>query len=68
MQEYDAWASMSLEMRQAGECLTEKQREAVTLHLLGYTQEEIGERLGVARTAIEGRLKRAFERIQKFLT
>lgn len=45
--------------------LTRRQREAVLLLADGYTHEEAGTELGVSRTAVTMRLKRAGERVQK---
>ena len=48
--------------------LTHKQREAVILYYLyEYTQEEIGEILGISRDSVNDRLEGAEEKIKKFL-
>ena len=48
--------------------LTQKQREAVILYYLyEYTQEEIGEILGISRDSVNDRLEGAEEKIKKFL-
>lgn len=56
-----------LDLEAAFEGLTDKQREALLLYLEGYTQEEIGARLGVNKPAICRRLQRALEAIRSNL-
>ena len=56
-----------LDIEAAIEGLTDKQREALLLWLEGYTQEEIGERLGITHQAVSRLTERAVERIQESL-
>lgn len=58
-------ADLRLDLRRACERLTERHREAVGLIVAGLTQQEAAEVLGVGRTAVTMRLKRARERIAK---
>ena len=49
-------------------CLTEKQREVVVLYYRdGYTQQEIGNMLGISRDSVADRLESALKRIKKLL-
>ena len=66
---HDPWerVEQNIALRAAIARLTDKQREALYLWMCGYTQEEIGERLGIARTTVEGRLHRAIERFREIL-
>ncbi len=50
---------LRLDLEAATERLTTKQREAVALMLEGYTQEEIGARLGAGQRAICYRIEAA---------
>ena len=56
-----------LDIEAAIEGLTEKQREALLLWLEGYTQEEIGERLGINHANVCRRVERAIERLREIL-
>lgn len=47
--------------------LTDAQRQALCLWLQGYTQEEIGGRLGIAREAARDRVTRAIGAIREIL-
>ena len=55
-------------LQEAIEELTPKQREALALWMQGYTQEEIGERVGITQRTVGRRLERAFKRIREYLT
>jgi len=44
--------------------LTERQREAVLLRLQGFTQEEIGERLGINQSNVSRRISGAMGQIR----
>ena len=49
-----------IDMKRAMTELTPKQREALDLWLQGYTQKEIGERLGITHSSVCRRLQNAF--------
>ena len=63
----DPWDDVELlmDVREALAQLTDKQREALALWLEGYTQAEIGERLGISERGAGRRLKRAINEIQR---
>lgn len=65
----DPWDDIELlmDVREALAQLTDKQREALVLWLAGYTQAEIGERLGVSRQAVTERIAGAIERIREMV-
>jgi RNA polymerase sigma factor (sigma-70 family) len=49
-------------------CLTEKQKEVVVLYYRdGYTQQEIGNMLGISRDSVADRLESALKRIKKMI-
>jgi len=47
--------------------LTERQREVALLVAQGYTQEEIGERLGIAQRVVSQHWQAAVSRLGEFL-
>ena len=51
-----------LDLRDALDALTPRQREALVIRLEGYTQQEIGERLTVCQSAVSRLLTRARQR------
>ena len=57
-------ADARLDLRNVLDCLTEKQAQALGLWYEGYTQEEIGEMLGVSQQAAGGLIQRGLERIR----
>ena len=63
----DPWMAVDerLDLMAALAQLTDKQREAVTLWAMGYTQAEIGERCGVGRPAITRRIRRGIEALRE---
>jgi len=52
-----------VDVRRAVARLTARQREVLALTVAGWTQEEIGERLGIARETVKTHLARAREQI-----
>jgi len=56
---------MRVDLERVAARLTRKQRLALWLWVLGYTQEDIGDALGVGQPAIAMRIKRARETIQE---
>ena len=56
---------LRVDLETAAARLTRKQRLALWLWVLGYTQEDIGDALGVGQPAIAMRIKRARETIQE---
>ena len=63
----DPWMAVDerLDLMAALAQLTDKQREAVTLWAMGYTQAEIGEMCGVERPAITRRIRRGIEALRE---
>jgi len=61
-------AEARMDIEQACESLTRKQWEALALWLQGYTQEEIGERLGIRQQAISELLSVVFALLRGRLT
>ena len=56
-----------MEWEEAMWCLTDKQRTAFRLYYEeGYTQEEVGEMLGITRAAVQERLIGAIKKLKKF--
>ena len=61
-------ADRKLDLEEALERLTEKQRWALLLVCyLGYTQEEAGEMCGVSQQAVERRIGRATDKMREYL-
>ena len=56
-----------MDIRDALSQLTDKQREALALWVEGYTQEEIGEALGITQRNAGRRIERAIARIREIL-
>ncbi len=48
-----------LDLNRAMESLTDKQREAMTLYLSGYTQADIGAMMGASQQAAQQMIERA---------
>jgi RNA polymerase sigma factor (sigma-70 family) len=51
-------------LEQALECLSDKERQAVELYQMGYTQFEVAERLGVVKNYGNVILKRAYQKMR----
>ena len=66
----DPWMAVDerLDLMAALAQLTDKQREAVTLWAMGYTQAEIGEMCGVSREAIKDRIRLGLANLRKLVT
>ena len=60
-------AEQRADLRTALERLTDKQREAVLLHLAGYTQQEIADKLGIGQQRVCRRLMAAGKKIKQFM-
>ena len=56
-----------IDLEAAANSLTDKQRQALAMWLEGYTQEEIGEELGVWHQQVSSRIDRAIGRLQSGL-
>jgi len=65
----DPWDDIELlmDVREALAQLTDKQREALALWVEGYTQAEIGERLGIGKRSAGHRLEGAVTQMRKML-
>ena len=56
-----------IDLQAAMATLTDKQRDALELWVQGYTQEQIGEMLGIRQQPAGRRVERAIERMREFL-
>lgn len=56
---------LRLDLRRACERLTERQRAVVVLTMEGYTQEEIGEALGIAQCVVSRHWAAAMANIEQ---
>ena len=65
----DPWLDVDerLDLEAAMRQLTDKQREALTLWAMGYTQAEIGEQCGVGQRAVSHRITGGLRRLQRFM-
>ena len=61
----DPWPGVDdlLDIRAACATLTDRQREVLALSVEGYTQREIGERLGIAQQTVGETLAAAREKL-----
>jgi len=57
-------ADTRIDLRRALPCLTEKQAEALGLWIEGYSQREVGERLGVSQQAVARLIARGLSAIR----
>lgn len=56
-----------VDVGRAMERLTARQREVLALTVAGWTQEEIGERLGIAHQVVSEHLAKARETLESYL-
>jgi RNA polymerase sigma factor (sigma-70 family) len=56
----------AIDMEAAIDTLTERQRDTLALWLLGYTQQEIAEKMGVNQSTVSRRLGRAVHILSAF--
>lgn len=65
----DPWTGVDerLDLEAAMRQLTDKQREALTLWAMGYTQAEIGELVGIGRRSVGHRLEGGVRHLRKLM-
>ena len=60
-------ADVLIDVERAMTRLTHKQREALNLWLQGYTQKEIGERLGIGQRSVGDRIAAGLKRLKRLV-